>query len=721
MTLLFTLGIFSIYSFFIVGQSVSIRAAGMLSLAIIIIGVSAGFTVETWHANKSRQALEILSTDAGPEAPAISSKSVSNAETGVMSSAAISKLNTSGSVIELRRSEFAPRYAAGQKPFTKLEAFNIGLDKPIDFTFRDMWPPFWEGRSISAGDFDSDGDNDVVLASTEKGLYFYKNDGQGKFQSYDVPLGEISDWPIFNAALIDFNDDGWLDIFVATYGKGNFILWNEDGTFSDKKIDPVANNPEALLSLALSFGDIDGDGDIDGAIGNWAAGWYRRIPGEESRNRIIRNDNGRMSGDSFSTLQELPGETLSILLSDINDDQALDLLVGNDFELPDIFYYGDGNGVFSPIAKADNIIPVATNTTMGIKSHDLDNDLVPEIYSVQIAGRASGISQRLNMQPIEKYCADIQQDDQRAICQKNMDIKSWYKSGNNFDPSYAGKCLQLEPVYQEQCKAMLIKDLAIQAQDPSICELIKADQAIVRSFCDIHFKPSPVLTPEDMRDSYPQIKKRNVLLKRGSDGRYTDATEAHGLGVGGWSWDTKIADFNNDEWPDVYIANGTWVPNEFTPSNMFYLNDGTGNFSELALEYGLEDYLMTAAAARLDIDQDGDLDIITMPVNGPVQAYINNTQTGNAISFRLRDEIGNRFGLGAKIIIHYGPNGQRRQIREIQSGGGFQSFDSPDVHFGLGDYAEITKVVVKWIDGSQSVITETLSQGATYTVRRKAP
>ena len=65
---------------------------------------------------------------------------------------------------------------------------------------------------------------------------------------------------------------------------------------------------------------------------------------------------------------------------------------------------------------------------------------------------------------------------------------------------------------------------------------------------------------------------------------------------------------------------------------------------------------------------------ITVPVNGPLQAFINNSQSGNAIGFRLRDSVGNHFGIGAKIIIHYGKDEQRRQIREIQSGGGFPIF-----------------------------------------------
>jgi len=129
---------------------------------------------------------------------------------------------------------------------------------------------------------------------------------------------------------------------------------------------------------------------------------------------------------------------------------------------------------------------------------------------------------------------------------------------------------------------------------------------------------------------------------------------------------------------------------------------------------------MTASATKLDIDNDGDLDFITIPVNGPTQVFVNNSQSGNAIDFRFRDEIGNHFGIGARVVIRYGENGDRQQMREIQSGGGFQSFDAPIAHFGLGDFDSVNQVTVYWADGSQSELETPLTAGATYVIERKA-
>jgi len=716
MVLLFTLGIFSIYSFFIIAQSISFRAALYLSIIVMVLGVSAGIGANSWHKWQSKRALEILTEVLAPQSPV--ETHIPQPEAPLQIAIAPKNEITKGK-INISRIPFHPRSKPGQKPFTRKGAHNIGIDKPVEFSFKDMWPPFWEGRSIAAGDIDMDGDPDLVLASTEAGLYFYMNNGTGQFSRMNFPLGKIKHMPVFNAALVDLNNDGWLDIFLATYRQGNFVLWNEKGAFDVARLSPVRNRDDAMLSLALSFADIDRDGDLDAALGNWAAGWYRRIPGEESRNRIIYNE-GALSGDTFTELPGLPGETLSILLTDLNLDGHADLLVGNDFEMPDVYYYGDGFGGFKRIRRTDNIIPFTTTTTMAVKNNDLNNDLSPEIYIAQIAGRSSGVSERLNMKPIEQYCADIERPADKRICQKNMKIKTWYKSGNNFDPSYANKCLELEGAYQAECRAMLVKDLAIQAEDPSICNLIQDGQVLAKSYCQVHFRPIRKPSAAEIKDNYPQIKRRNVLLIRQGDGSYIDRSVERKLEVGGWSWDTKIGDFDNDEWPDLYIVNGTWVPNEATPSNLYFANDGTGVFEEKSKQFGLVDHLMTAAAIKLDIDHDGDLDFITIPVNGPTQVFTNNAQSGNAISFEFRDQIGNHFGVGTRIVIRYGKNGARQQMREIQSGGGFMSFDAPVAHFGLGQYDNIETATIHWADGSMSEITNPLSAGASYIIERTA-
>ncbi len=706
MALLFTLGIFSIYSYFIVAGAISSRAALMLGGTVIVTGIVAGIGIHEYRAYKTREALKILT---GFEFSLVSSANASETEP-------IEFADEAGNAIRVTQRPFTTQTPTGETPFTMLEAWKLGVDQPIEFSMADMWPPFWEGRSISSGDIDNDGDKDLVIASTVNGLYFYLNDGAGKFSAPSFDIGKVQAMPVFNAVLVDIDNDGWLDLFITTYQQGNYLIKNREGRFDEADLLPVTNRVDALLTLATSFGDIDQDGDLDVVLGNWAAGWYRRIPGEESRNRVVFNDNGELSGANHVDLPGLPGETLTILLSDINGDRAVDLLVGNDFEMPDIFYLGDGKGGFKQIMRQDGTIPMTTTTTMAVKSADLHNDGTPEIYLAQIAGRSSGASERLKMRPLGQYCSEIEREADRAVCDKNMAIKTWYKSGNNFDPTFASECEKLEGDYKQECKGMLVKDLAIQNQDPALCELIPARQVKPRQFCDIHFKPIRRPTAEELEANIHQIKRRNVLLTPNKSGAYDEVAEAQGMDVGGWSWDVKIADFDNDGYQDIYIVNGTWVPNEVSPSNLFYRNNGDGTFSEQSGPFGLEDYLITAAATMVDFDNDGDLDIITMPVNGPIKAFINNAQDANTITFEFNDNIGNRRGIGNLVEISYG-NG-KTQTRELQSGGGFMSFDAAVAHFGLGEANFVERFTVRWADGGETVFDGEFSAGATYTIER---
>jgi uncharacterized membrane protein YraQ (UPF0718 family) len=702
MALLFTLGSFSLYAFFIVTQALSLRAATLLSALVLGLGIAAGAGAQAYHSWQVQRALQILLGTADSPAPA-----------GLWAAQAAT-LEPVSDTVTVTAAPLAPPSAVGARAFSRVEARQHGIDKPLEFSFGDMWPPFWEGRSLSAGDIDRDGDLDLVLASTRVGLYAYDNDGSGRFSRMPVPDGPLQDLPVFNAALVDLNNDGWLDLFVTTYRQGNYLVRGGPDGLDTAQPQPVANRADAVLTLALGFGDIDRDGDLDVALGNWAAGWYRRIPGEESRNRILWNQAGAVTGGHYLDLPAIPGESLSLLLSDIDDSGTLDLWVGNDFEIPDAIYLGDGAGGFAQVTYRDQLVPQTTTTTMAVKSADLSGNGSPEIYLAQIAGRSSGVSDTLKMQRLQHYCDGIQHPETLARCRKNMAIKRWYKSGNNFDPGYAARCQQLGPRDQLECKAMLIKDLAIQRRDASLCALIPAGQDIAKSYCELHFRPPRAITAEEAEASIPQILRSNVLLER-TGAAYTDTAEARGLDVGGWSWDTKIEDFDLDGDLDVYIVNGTWVPNEVSPSNLYFDNDGSGNFTETSGVMGLEDYLMTAAALALDIDGDGDLDVLTQPVNGPVVLFVNNAQAPRLV-VTLDDHIGNRDGIGAVLLLTDDLGATQR--REIQLGGGFMSFDAPRATFGLAAGRQVAALTIRWGDGGETSLAGPWPTNMQYRVTR---
>ncbi|MFW2541347.1 FG-GAP-like repeat-containing protein [Primorskyibacter sp. 2E107] len=711
MALVFTLGSFSIYSFFIVTQAIGPRAAVMMAATIAVLGFGAGIGANAYQEWRTEEALRLLTGEADQARPAPYMWGAAQAA-GMADLPHVTSEDADRITVDAK--PFVPPSPAAGTGFTRMEASEIGIDKPVEFTMRDMWPPFWEGRSLSSADYDHDGDTDLAVASTEVGLYLYANDGSGQFARVDVDLGDLADMPIFNAVLADLDNDGWQDLFLATYLDGNYWLRNVEGSFGAEPAKKVPNIPEAPLSMAVSLADIDSDGYLDVALGNWAAGWYRRIPGEESRNAVLLNKTGALDQAEVTALPGIPGETLSILFSDFDDNGTQDLIVGNDFDVPDYFYRGDGQGGLDMITEPEGLIPHTTTTTMAVKSADMFNEGHSGIYLAQIAGRSSGVSRTLKMQPLGRYCDGIADSDARGVCERNMAIKTWYRSGNSFDPTYASRCEELEGRYKTECKAMLIKDLAIQRRDPGLCDLIPADQPIPAAYCTLHFKPARQPLPEEIALTHQQILRSNVMLEW-QDGKFEDTASERGLDVGGWSWDTKIADFDQDGLQDMYIVNGTWVPNEVSPSNLFFHNTGTG-FEEASGPFGLEDYLMTASATAFDMDGDGDLDMITHPVNGPLAVFRNNTQKPG-LAIRLQDGAGNVDGIGARVTL-VGQDGGV-QSRELQLGGGFMSFDAPVAHFGLGAAESAAEARVRWPDGAVTVLAGPILPGRQYTVTRQ--
>lgn len=618
------------------------------------------------------------------------------------------------SVTSVNFSEVSP---AQDTLFTRINGADIGVSRPLEYSFRDFWPPFWNGRGVSSGDYDNDGDIDLVLASSDKGLHVFENSGDGTFDEVTINMGSWVDFPGMLTGFVDMDNDGWLDIFISGYYAGMHILWNDQGSFDFDNVSTVANNPKAILAHAASFGDVDHDGDLDISVGNWAAGWYRTFPGEESRNRVIFNGDGVISGENFVDLEGFTGETLSIILSDINLDGNLDIVEGNDFEIADQVYYGDGSGGFRRYLTSEETIVNTTGSTMSVKSTDINGDLLPDLYFSQIAGRAEGITDTIKFRPLEMYCFDIPNADEARKCQQNLNANLWYKSGGRrLDVTKAENCSGQDAEYEIECKSMMIKDIAIQKNDPEVCNFIDETQVRVRLMCETHFKPESKPSDESFALGISQKRGANAFLALQPDGTYIDIAEESGAGVGGWAWDTKTEDFDLNGSIDIYVTNGSWIVPNVSPSNMFFENSENGTFTDKTTEAGLEEYLILPSVTASDLDGDGDLDLIGQAVNGPVVTFRNNSQSAARYGFKFEDEIGNINCIGCRLVLHHSDG--TKQMREIQAGGGFISYDAPILYFGTKEGVSIEKVEVFWSTGESSIVDGQFKAGSMYTIRR---
>jgi len=722
MTLLFTLGIYSVYSYMIVATTISRKVAVTLWVAIAGVGIVVGvvaheydqwltqkqnaFMIKTWSE------LDNVIEYAPPQAPDGAPQSQMLAQLAGNRLSANRVMASVADGISVDAIDFAAATPSGDMPlFTRLEGSDVGVAQPNQFSILKWSQPWSEFGGVASGDVHNDGWPDLVVSS-QSGAYLYANIG-GTFEQQELDIAGLHDEFVANVALADIDGDGWLDLVYSTYRNGTYLVYNDKGVFSDANRIRLPNWEGAWVSAAIAFGDLNEDGKLDIVLGNWTLGsaLSRQALGRESsRNVMLIN-----RGDSFemSELAGPDGETLTVLLSDWNSDGHLDAIVGNDFGVPDMYYLGDGTGDLRLVTTDDEIIPVSALLTMSVTSADINNDLRPEIYIGNVSGTDHSVMKR-----IPDMCEDVEGFSGYEEC---LDIRAKQQVMNSSlsqkDPIMCSALNDVDLV--DQCLGMHLSLDSWWKRDPQFCEMLGGKFPALSAVCEEYWRVEEQPVKGAFMAMIPQGSRRaNVLLVPGEDGKFTDQALEYDLREAGWVWNSKFADLDHDEWQDIYIVNGYFNENTqpARESNHLFLNNKGAKFTDATEAAGMQLFAESTTYTYIDFDNDGDLDIIGREVLGPVWVYRNNTPNRNSIMFELNDERGNRDGIGARVEVSYAG---RAQMREMMASGGFASFDAPVVHFGLGDVSAVDGVSVTWPDGETTRLTSDFAAGRRYVINRK--
>jgi hypothetical protein len=200
-----------------------------------------------------------------------------------------------------------------------------------------------------------------------------------------------------------------------------------------------------------------------------------------------------------------------------------------------------------------------------------------------------------------------------------------------------------------------------------------------------------------------------TTLYRNHGAGFADASIRAGLGVNrkyvGFGVD--FADFDNDGWPDIFIANGHVYSQleglklhiTYRQPRVFYRNLGGGRFEDVSAKAGeavrAED--VGRGCAFGDFDNDGNVDVLINNLDGPPTLLRNEGAPGRQwIMFKCVGTRSNRSAIGTRVKV---TAGQHSQIDEVMSGSSYYSQNDLRLHFGLGEATRADLVEVLWPSG----------------------
>jgi hypothetical protein len=235
---------------------------------------------------------------------------------------------------------------------------------------------------------------------------------------------------------------------------------------------------------------------------------------------------------------------------------------------------------------------------------------------------------------------------------------------------------------------------------------------------------------------------------------FSEIGQLAGISQTDWSWSVLLADFNNDGWKDMHITNGVgrdFINADFLEfsnqtfdavtdkkeqqklikeklaslksvnlGNYLFINNHDYFFKDSSEQAGINEPSLSNGAAYVDLDNDGDLDLVVNNINKEAFVFINNTiQKSQPIQSHflklvLKGNDNNKHAFGAKLCLYADGKMQMQEQNPVK---GYYSSVDQDIIFGLGASTMVDSLITTWPDGKKTIlknisvdVTRTLSQ-----------
>jgi len=475
-------------------------------------------------------------------------------------------------------------------------------------------------------------------------------------------------------ALLDYNNDGLLDIFLVNGGQlsdpmktpENFErhdprYWNRlyrqnrDGSFTDVTEEAgLANAGEGNYGMGVAVGDYDNDGYPDLYVTSYGK-------------NILYHNNGNGSFTDVTAKAGVGGGGWSVSAGffDYDNDGKLDLFVTRYMEW-DTKHSKSCGGEWHTYCPPEEF-PATTNILYRNRGDGTFEDVSQRSGIASKKGRALGVA-----------FADCDDDGFTDIYVANDGMQQ-FLFHNNGDGTFTERALEMGSGLSPDGRRL-------------------SGMGVVFQDYDNDGRPDVIVT-ELPREIYG-------LYHNDGNGSFSYRSLETGLGVlssGSSGWGVGLEDFDNDGWKDLFVAQGHVLDNvEKIDSSLHYWELPTTAINHNGRFERADSGSPSAAAGRGaafgDLNNDGWQDAVMTVLGGPPQIFLNRGGKQHWLVISLRGTRSNRDGLGARVRV----NGQ---TRFATTAGSYLSASDKRLHFGLGA-AETAKVEIAWPSGTRQILND---------------
>ncbi|MBI3485230.1 MAG: CRTAC1 family protein [Acidobacteria bacterium] len=492
---------------------------------------------------------------------------------------------------------------------------------------------------VALFDYDNDGWLDIYLVngSTLDVLRgkeqppraaLFHNNRDGTFTDVTTKAGVANERWGFGATVGDYNNDGWADLYVTNFGKNRLYRNNGDGTFTDvaEQAGVAVSGAANIWTTAAAFGDYDRDGRLDLFVAGYVKWDIDNLPTPGSA--VVAGNYCEYRGQLVMCgPRGLAGER-------------------------DFLFHNNGDGTFTEVAEK------------------------------------AGVSDPKGYYGFAATWADVNDDGWLDLLVANDSTPNFLylnrHDGTFEDASYPSGFALNENGREQASMGIAVGDYNHDGR------------------LDVYVT--------NFSDDY------NTLYRNEGDANFTDLTFQVGLGeqtIPFLGWGTMFLDYDNDGHPDLFVANGhvypevdrndwgtTWKQRPLLFRN---LNGERFELAPAATGSGLAVLASARGAAAGDLDNDGRVDVVLNNLDGPPTVLRNVTPSkNNWVSLKLAGSGKSpRDASGATVFL---TAGGIRQRGEVLSGSSFCSQNDLRVHFGLGTATQVDALEIRWPDGDQESV-----------------